>query len=262
MARISDLTVNGDTHLLGNTYGTLSGTVNGKLNGRATNADLADTININSTIGNRNFDVLFTMNDNKLYRQSEGVFYYNPGSCTLYSERLDGHFVGIADNATKWNGLIDDHATENNTDTWIPVYSNNKLQHTTKANMTVGNAEHVGGASLNDILGKVQSIVPKSTASIGQFRTLIVNDSHQVKLPDGGTWAYFCWVWNAWSGGDFSGEHRTKTGAGIAAGGTVLHTDSSINSGTINNHALTGTNYADGNDHNSSIVSGFCWRIA
>lgn len=34
MARISDLTVNGDTHLLGKTYGTLSG--------RATNADKAD----------------------------------------------------------------------------------------------------------------------------------------------------------------------------------------------------------------------------
>ena len=75
MARISDLTVNGDTHLLGNTYGNLSGTVTGKLNGRATNADLADTINIDSTIGNRNFDVLFTMIDNKLYRQPEGAFY-------------------------------------------------------------------------------------------------------------------------------------------------------------------------------------------
>lgn len=35
MARISDLTVNGDTHLLGKTYGTLSG--------RATNADKADS---------------------------------------------------------------------------------------------------------------------------------------------------------------------------------------------------------------------------
>ena len=167
MARVSDLTVNGDTHLLGKTYGNLSGTVTGKLNGRATNADLADTINIDSTIGNRNFDVLFTMNDNKLYRQSEGVFYYNPGSCTLYSKRLDGHFVGIADNATKWNGLIDDHATENNTDTWIPVYSNNKLQHTTKANMKVGAAVKADSANNADTATKATTALNIPTSDVG-----------------------------------------------------------------------------------------------
>lgn len=47
---------------------------------------------------------------------------------------------GNANNATKWNGMINDLTTENNTDTWIPVLKDNKLQHTTKANMTVGNA--------------------------------------------------------------------------------------------------------------------------
>lgn len=47
---------------------------------------------------------------------------------------------GNANNATKWNGLINDLTTENNTDAWIPVLKDNKLQHTTKANMTVAKA--------------------------------------------------------------------------------------------------------------------------
>ena len=101
MARISDLTVNGDTHLLGKTYGTLSGNVNGNVNGKATNAGLADKVDIDSTFSNHNYDVLFSLNDDKVYQQSEGVFYYNPNTCTLYSEHYDGHFHGIVDNATK-----------------------------------------------------------------------------------------------------------------------------------------------------------------
>ena len=28
-----------------------------------------------------------------------------------------------------WNGVTDDHNTNNTTDTWVPVYSNNKMQH-------------------------------------------------------------------------------------------------------------------------------------
>ena len=29
----------------------------------------------------------------------------------------------------KWNGITDDHNTNNTTDTWVPVYHNNNLQH-------------------------------------------------------------------------------------------------------------------------------------
>lgn len=62
---------------------------------------------------------------------------------------------GNADNATKWNGLIDDHGTENNTDTWIPVYSNNKVQHTTRANMTVGKATTALNIPTSDVGGNI-----------------------------------------------------------------------------------------------------------
>ena len=58
----------------------------------------------------------------------------------------------------KWNSLIDDHATENNTDTWIPVFKDNKIQHTTKENMTVGNADKVDGYHASDLLGKIYPV--------------------------------------------------------------------------------------------------------
>lgn len=124
------------------------------------------------------------------------------------------------------------------------------------------NADKLDGYHASDIIGKIQDITPKTAAAIGQFRELVVNDSHQVKLPDGGTWAYFCYTYNSWNGGDSNGEQRTRTGAGIAAGGTVIHTDDSITSNTINAFKLSGTTGAGGADGNTIIVGGFCWRIA
>ena len=62
------------------------------------------------------------------------------------------NITGNANNATKWNGMVNDLLTENNTDTWIPVFKDNKLQHTTKANMTVGNADKVDGYHENSFL--------------------------------------------------------------------------------------------------------------
>ena len=109
--------------------------------------------------------------------------------------------------------------------------------------------------------GADTSITPKTTAAIGQFRELIVNDSHQIKLPDGGTWAYFVYCHVSWANGT-PNYQRTKTGAGIAAGGTVLHTDGFINSSTIIKFHLTGTTTANSNDGDNIIVGGFCWRIA
>ena len=59
------------------------------------------------------------------------------------------NITGNANNATQWNGLINDLITENNTDTWIPVLKDNKLQHTTKENMTVGKANTAGTADIS-----------------------------------------------------------------------------------------------------------------
>lgn len=53
-----------------------------------------------------------------------------------------------ADNSTKWNGMILQSGTENNDATWIPVFVNNTLQHTTKANMNVGRAGTLNYAGL------------------------------------------------------------------------------------------------------------------
>ena len=124
------------------------------------------------------------------------------------------------------------------------------------------NADKLDGYHASDLLSKAQGILPKTAAEVGQFRELVVNNSHQIKLPDGGTWAYFVYTYNSWSGDDSNGEHRTRTGAGIAAGGTVLHTDGSINSYTINAFRLSGTADPRGADGNNIIVGGFCWRIA
>ena len=106
MARISDLTVNGDTHLLGKTYGTLSGNVNGNVNGRATNADLADEVKTTSTISGDKLPVLFKKySDNKLYYQPEEELWYSPNSFVLHSHYFDGDLKGRADVATKADRL-------------------------------------------------------------------------------------------------------------------------------------------------------------
>lgn len=44
-----------------------------------------------------------------------------------------GDLDGNANNATTWNGLEDDNNTVNTTNTWIPVYSGGKMQHTLRA---------------------------------------------------------------------------------------------------------------------------------
>ena len=41
----------------------------------------------------------------------------------------NGKFTGTAQNAITWNGVTDDHNTNNTTDTWIPVYNGSKVQH-------------------------------------------------------------------------------------------------------------------------------------
>lgn len=124
--------------------------------------------------------------------------------------------------------------------------------------------DKVDGYHASDLLSKMQGVLPKTEEGVGQFRELVVNDSHQVKLPDGGTWAYFVYTHNSWtpSSGSRTSQIRTKMGTGIAAGGTVLHTDSDINSSSISAFRLSGTAPAGGLDNDRISVGGFCWRIA
>lgn len=89
------------------------------------------------------------------------------GGTINFDKTIGGNLAGTADNATKWNGIINDLATENNVDTWIPVLKDNKLQHTTKAEMTVGNADKVDGYHYSDIVTKIQGkTTPTMTALV------------------------------------------------------------------------------------------------
>lgn len=174
---------------------------------------------------------------------------YN-GKLYITDNGSDGVWIGgvAAGKEVGWTRLVE------NKGTWNISISGNAASAT--------NADKLDGYHASDILNRITDITPKTAAAVGQFREFVVNDSHQVKLPDGGTWAYFCYTYNSWSGDDSNGEHRTRTGAGIAAGGTVIHTDGSITSNTINAFKLSGTTGADGADGNTIIVGGFCWRIA
>lgn len=57
------------------------------------------------------------------------------------------------DNATKWNGVIDNHGTENTIDTWVPVYYGNIVQHrviptaynNSPSTLDVNSADHLRG---------------------------------------------------------------------------------------------------------------------
>lgn len=105
----------------------------------------------------------------RLYERVDGTFWQREGTYEVIDTSTVNNYAptktgsgasgtwginisGNANNATKWNGLINDLTTENNTDTWIPVLKDNKLQHTTKANMTVGNADKVDGYHENSFL--------------------------------------------------------------------------------------------------------------
>lgn len=125
---------------------------------------------------------------------------------------------------------------------------------------TATNADTVDGYHASDLLSKMQGVLPKTAAEVGQFRELVVNDSHQIKLPDGGTWAYFAFCYTSWSGDNSDGEHRIRMSSGIAAGGTVIHTDSYINSGSL--RRMTGTSADNSSTNGGAAVGGFCWRIA
>lgn len=86
---------------------------------------------------------------------------------------------GNANSATKWNGLIDDHNTENNTDTWIPVFVDGKMQHTDRTKMTVGNADTVDGYHASDIINRI------SAANTGGIVAASLTENGYVKFANG-----------------------------------------------------------------------------
>lgn len=196
-----------------------------------------------------------------------GSFIVNKPGYNDYSPTVGGNYANVTIDSwfgvsftSQCGGTVPKGKTAVGIDCREGIVRANSFEGTLNGNAT--NADTVDGYHASDLLGKMQGVLPKTAAEVGQFRELVVNDSHQIKLPDGGTWAYFVYTYTSWSGDNSNNEHRTRTGAGIAAGGTVLHTDGSITSNTINAFELSGTAGAGGTDGNNIIVGGFCWRIA
>ncbi len=57
------------------------------------------------------------------------VSFITDGAEKSYVRLSDGWYSGTAQNAITWNGVTDDHGTNNTTDTWVPVYIGSKIQH-------------------------------------------------------------------------------------------------------------------------------------
>lgn len=114
-----------------------------RVDGGATNGQRYDTIISNKcyngnviTIGRITNQLCFGyvesgQSSNNLYKfmnfepanDTGRVTFGTSGATKSYINLDNGGFYG------NWNGVTDDHNTNNTTDTWVPVYSNNKMQH-------------------------------------------------------------------------------------------------------------------------------------
>ena len=66
----------------------------------------------------------------------------------LYASEFVGKLTGTADNATKWNGYINDIGTTNSSDTWLLVARNNSIQHRLSTDFaTSGHTHNYAGSS-------------------------------------------------------------------------------------------------------------------
>ena len=66
----------------------------------------------------------------------------------LYASEFVGKLTGTADNATKWNGYINDIGTNNSSDTWLLVARNNSIQHRLSTDFaTSGHTHNYAGSS-------------------------------------------------------------------------------------------------------------------
>ena len=66
----------------------------------------------------------------------------------LYASEFVGKLTGTADNATKWNGYINDIGTTNSSDTWLLVAKNRSIQHRLATDFaTSGHTHNYAGSS-------------------------------------------------------------------------------------------------------------------
>lgn len=61
--------------------------------------------------------------------ENHGVYSTTLGKWMIYGNKTTVHLNGTAENSVKWNGLTDDHTTENTSDTWVLVSKGDKIQH-------------------------------------------------------------------------------------------------------------------------------------
>lgn len=100
-----------------------------------------------------------------------------------------GNLKGNADNATRAAAadtlvgsttvLKNDIDTVNNSDTWIPVISNGKIQHTEKLNMKVGAAVNADAATKATM---VNATAPNGGAADLAFGTMALNDYGRIRV--------------------------------------------------------------------------------
>ena len=66
----------------------------------------------------------------------------------LYASEFVGKLTGTADNATKWNGYINDIRTTNSSDTWLLVVKDTSIQHRLSTDFAAsGHTHNYAGAS-------------------------------------------------------------------------------------------------------------------
>ena len=81
----------------------------------------------------------------------------------LYASEFVGKLTGTADNATKWNGYINDIGTNNSSDTWLLVARGNSIQHRLSTDFaTSGHTHNYAGSSSAG--GAANSAVKLATA--------------------------------------------------------------------------------------------------
>lgn len=74
----------------------------------------------------------------------------------VYSNKLDKWILHADGTGVYVNGIKDEHGTANSTDTWIPVYASNKIQHTLRAIWTT--KTHTNYGTNNDYLATLSCL--------------------------------------------------------------------------------------------------------
>ena len=102
---------------------------------------------------------------------TDGSMYFDPKT-GITRGSFQGPLNGNATSATSWGTgtavLVNDYQTVNDSDTWIPVIRDGKLQHTTKLDMKVGAAVNADSARL---------ISPFEIGTANVFRNVWFSDS-------------------------------------------------------------------------------------